>query len=452
MLDFILSLKIIDSLYLSKNNLNLFNSKLIFNKFYLYYSDGFDLDSNLIYNKMNFLIADLQITNWKYLNNLYQLNSKSEIEFLFNFLNKYSIDKIDEIKGFYSFIYFDSSCDNLFCFRDLIGVKSLSFYKNKAGKIVFLSFKKYNFFDNDLIELKPTFYLKIINYFNNYFLTKQDNYYLSNNGLIENKSLVKKNIISLFEKSILNFKSDLNMVGVMFSGGTDSTFIAMTLKNLNMDFICYTASIVGGNITEGEDIYYARKIANELNLKWELVEIDINQVEEITKNIIEIINDRKYTKVSVALAFYIALNGAFNDDIKTMLIGIGSEEIFADYKRDMDVEDINETCIEGLKSLWIRDLYRDTSLASHFNIDLNFPFLDNDFVRYSIGIDSKFKIDKPNKINKVILREILLDFGLSYDMAYRKKKAAQYGCKSDRVYEKLSKKKKMLKQEYLNQL
>ena len=62
------------------------------------------------------------------------------------------------------------------------------------------------------------------------------------------------------------------------------------------------------------------------------------------------------------------------------------------------------------------------------------------------------KINKKTMVNKIIVREIIRDFGLSDELVDRKKTAAQYGCKSDRIFEKLSKKEGMKKQEYLNYL
>jgi len=156
--------------------------------------------------------------------------------------------------------------------------------------------------------------------------------------------------------------------------------------------------------------------------------------------------------VSVALPLFMALKEARRDGVKYMLSGIGSEEVFADYKRSLELDDINETCIEGLRSLWIRDLFRDDTLAMSQGIDLVFPFLDDEFVDYSIRINSEYKINKKTMVNKIIVREIIRDFGLSDELVDRKKTAAQYGCKSDRIFEKLSKKEGMKKQEYLNYL
>jgi asparagine synthase (glutamine-hydrolysing) len=226
---------------------------------------------------------------------------------------------------------------------------------------------------------------------------------VNDDSYLEAKSRVKDLFILAVKKRIGGAKK----IGILFSGGTDSTLMALTLKELGVEFTCYTASILGGNITEGDDIYYARKIAKECSFDWKLVKLNFEDVENTTKEIIDIIESRNYTKISVALPLFVALKSAKEDGVDFMFTGIGSEEVFADYRRDIDVDNINEICLEGLKNLWIRDLYRDYALAFYTHIELKFPFLDDDFVDYSIRIDSEYKINKVTKVNKIILRDIL---------------------------------------------
>jgi len=228
--------------------------------------------------------------------------------------------------------------------------------------------------------------------------------------------------------------------------------MALILKDMGVDFTCYTASIMGGNITEGSDVFYARQIASECSFDWKLCELNIDDVEVKTIEVIVIIASNNYVKVSVALPLFVALERAKKNGVDLVFTGIGSEEIFADYKREEDIIDINKVCIEGLKSLWIRDLYRDDMLARVNGVILRYPFLDDDFIDYSIRVNSKFKIDKKKGINKVILRDILRDLGLSEEMVSRKKKAAQYGSRSDRIFEKICRGKRVTKQEYMDSL
>ena len=51
------------------------------------------------------LITNCEIYNWKELSEKYDLNAKNDAEFLLKFLDKYSLEKLDELDGVYAFAY-----------------------------------------------------------------------------------------------------------------------------------------------------------------------------------------------------------------------------------------------------------------------------------------------------------------------------------------------------------
>ena len=72
-----------------------------------------------------------------------------------------------------------------------------------------------------------------------------------------------------------------------------------------------------------------------------------------------LIEDSNVVKVGVALTFYAACEQAKKDGCKVIFSGLGSEEIFAGYKRHKDSFDINKECLSGVLKIYERDLYRD---------------------------------------------------------------------------------------------
>lgn len=395
------------------------------------------------------LVSNLEITNWEELNDKYSINQTNQEQFLLQFLNKFNTQKLDELKGGYSFAYENTS--DIILARDVVGIKPIVYSNKEEFKVAIL----HSDLKENSAELFPREYLVYNKETKQIQIKNRENYYKSEPMQKDDFRTAKQKIRELFKQKVKQLAGKNKKIGILFSGGTDSTLMALTLHELGVDFTCYTASITTGNISEGEDVYYARKIAKERNFNLKIATLDLENTENYTKKIIKIINDRKYVKICVSLPLFIALEKAKEEGVEYMFSGIGSEEVFADYKRFEDIKDINQICIVGLKSLWQRDLYRDYSLAKYNNIILRFPFLDDDFVDYSIRINPDFKIDKSDKeniVNKVILRDILRDFGLSEELLSRTKKAAQYGSKSARVYEKLAEKKGMKKQEYLNTL
>jgi len=87
---------------------------------------------------MEFVIeySDLEFYNWIELCEKYELGALSEVNFLELFLNKFGIDKIDEIKGAYSFVCLFNG--EYFIFRDVVGIKPIClFFDSGAFKFEF---------------------------------------------------------------------------------------------------------------------------------------------------------------------------------------------------------------------------------------------------------------------------------------------------------------------------
>jgi len=125
------------------------------------------------------------------------------------------------------------------------------------------------------------------------------------------------------------------------------------------------------------------------------------------------------------------------DGIKTVLYGLGTEELFAGYERHKRVklEEVGEECLAGLMGAYERDLYRDDVIANHCGISLRAPFLAPELVEFGLRIPPVLKLY--NGEDKLILREIARrELGLM-DVASRKKRAIQYGSNFLKAMDKL---------------
>ncbi|HLC32534.1 MAG TPA: asparagine synthase-related protein, partial [Candidatus Nanoarchaeia archaeon] len=139
------------------------------------------------------------------------------------------------------------------------------------------------------------------------------------------------------------------------------------------------------------------------------------------------------------------------DGVDILFAGLGSEEIFAGYERHVKAKDVNEECWNGLTNvIWERDFTRDAAIATKMKFTVRVPFLDDEVIKTAMGISGEHKIREDQK--KVILREIAESTGLPKEIAWRKKKAAQYGSGFDKALEQLAKQKKMQKSEFVKTL
>jgi len=399
-------------------------------------------------------ISNCEIYNWEELNDKYNLNSKNDAELLFNLINKKGIENINEIlnevDGVWAFSYFDKLNNKIYLSRDLLGVKPLFFSYENDQSLVFASEKKVLLEQYNPEELDPK---KILVYDLN---TKKIEYikrdFFSLEGEIKDEYLFIKNktkelLIEAIKKRIPDKK---HKIGILFSGGIDSTFIVYVLKKLGVDFTCYTAKLEGGNIEEASDLIYAKEIAKKYKFKLKIAKINVNELENEIKKVREIIEDKDHIKISVALPFYLSCKLAREDNIKVIFSGLGSEEIFAGYNRHRKVDNINQECVEGLSILHKRDLYRDDTITMSQTQELRLPFLDKELIEYSLNIPDKYKLNLDEMRSKIILRDIATEMGLAEKYSERAKKAAQYGSKFDKGIQRLAKNKGLQKQEYIN--
>jgi asparagine synthase (glutamine-hydrolysing) len=239
--------------------------------------------------------------------------------------------------------------------------------------------------------------------------------------------------------------------GIMFSGGVDSSLIAFVAKKLNCNFTCYTIGIDGS-----DDIEWAKKAADEYKFNFKYRILSLDELEIVLKNVVKILNDAEIVKASVGSVLYAAGKLALADNNSILFGGIGSEEIFAGYKRHEEAlqngyEALHKECWSGLKRMWQRDLTRDFAIAKALGLDLRAPFLDKELVKAAMNVHPMLKLDKNNK--KIILREAAELIGLKKEFAWRKKQAAQYGSNFVNGIDKLAKRKGFkMKKDYLQSL
>jgi asparagine synthase (glutamine-hydrolysing) len=183
-------------------------------------------------------------------------------------------------------------------------------------------------------------------------------------------------------------------------------------------------------------LIYAQKAAKEMNLDLKVISIKQKDLAKYVEKVIPLIEDANPVKVSVAVTFFLACEEAQKDGCKVIFSGLGSEEIFAGYERHKLSSNINQECVSGLLKLYERDLYRDDTITMFNGLELRLPFLDRDLITYALKIPEKYKIDAEH--SKLIFREIAHQQGVSKELAFRKKVAAQYGSRIDSGLDKLA--------------
>ena len=120
----------------------------------------------------------------------------------------------------------------------------------------------------------------------------------------------------------------------------------------------------------------------------------------------------------------------YNSDAKIILDGLGADEIFGGYLRYKN-GDVESQMKRDLDRLWLRNCGRDDRVCGENLVELRFPYLDYDLMKFLGSIEDMKQIvdfDKPRgEGEKFLLRKVAKDiagFKLSYKF---EKRAIQFG-------------------------
>ena len=385
------------------------------------------------------LVCNGEIYNFNELKNKFNINFKtdSDCEIIISLIKMFYngslydavVKTIEQLDGDYSFAVYDGK--NFAAVRDPVGVKPLYFGENEGEEIfAFASEKKalWKIGINDVKTVPPDSMLynkeliKIYNKLNETInmqnLERQSNL---------SKEILKKQLKDLLITSVKKRVSGLSTVGILFSGGIDSTIIAKITDDLGIKTCLYS---VGHK--DSADLKFARKTAEEMNLPLKTKVIDVDDVKKYLIPVLDAVEEFNIMKIGVGMPAYIAAEMAHEDNLKVMLSGQGADELFGGYNRYLKFyEEKGEMAQEDLKkdilNLYHVNLQRDDAVTMANSIELRVPYLDPDIINIAMNIPMKYKINKEDTLRKCILREVGAELGVPEEIVKRPKKAAQYG-------------------------
>ncbi len=250
------------------------------------------------------------------------------------------------------------------------------------------------------------------------------------------KEKLKSSLISSVEKRL----EGLSQVGIMFSGGIDSTLIAFLTDDLGVETILYS---VGHK--DSADLKSAQKTADHMRLPLKMRKINQEDVRKYLPIVLDSIEEFNIMKLGVGMPGYISSKMAHEDGIKVMLSGQGADELFAGYHRYLKLykehgQDVSEYILNDIFNLYQVNLERDDKVTMANHVELRVPYLDLDVINIAINIPMKYKISSENDPQrKCILREIARDLGVPEENVKRPKKAAQYGSGIDKMLRRVLK-------------
>lgn len=332
---------------------------------------------------------------------------------------------MDKFDGDYSFAFFDG--ENILLARDPLGVKPL-YYKLGDDFIAFASERKalWGIGIKDPGRLPP-------------------GAILINQEIIRLKRLPEKidakwdydttreRLGEALEKAVKERVKDLERVGILFSGGVDSTLLTLLVKKYTEPII-YTVGTKGS-----KDLIFAEKAAKELGIEPKMIEVTPGMIKDALGPVLAAIEEFNVMKIGVAMPLYFASKAAHADGLRVIVSGQGADELFGGYHRYLQLyQEGEDKLIEAFKAdiqeMHHVNLERDDATAMATGTELRVPFLDKEIINIAFNIPIEYKIKgSDDTLRKHILRDLALDIGVPAFIAKRPKKAAQYGSGIDKV-------------------
>jgi len=306
-------------------------------------------NKTIVYNGEIYNFKELRI---KLLESGYHFNSDSDCEVLLAGWDKWGKGLLKLLNGMYSFAIWDGDLERLTLVRDPYGKKPLLIY-NKKKKIIFASDLKSLEcikIDNEInpIAIESLFRFRFIHdpytiykninklpaghliEFNTkgYELEKWYNIPTRNNYNY-NKQDTQEKITELFDSAVKRRLISDVPIGILLSGGIDSSLIVASLAEQGLKLPCYTMGF------KGVSDYYeerpaAKRLAEYFGMKHYNLEMSSKNLLNIVPQVFDA-SDEPFADSS-ALPFF-ALSKEVSKNTTVVLSGDGSDEVFGGYRK-----------------------------------------------------------------------------------------------------------------------
>ncbi|WP_407379763.1 asparagine synthase-related protein, partial [Methanobrevibacter sp.] len=198
----------------------------------------------------------------------------------------------------------------------------------------------------------------------------------------------------LLKLSVSKRVEGLDRLGVIFSGGVDSSILAMLLEeiscNKRLDITLYAVGT-----ESSKDLEAARYAAEYLDLPLKTQIITPELIKEHLGEVVHAIGDDNLMKIGVGLTAYFASKMIHDDNLNVAISGQGADELFGGYNRYLksyEEGDLEFEIRQDISNMYHVNLERDDACTMLNSVEIRLPFLDKSLVEYAINLPVKNKI------------------------------------------------------------
>ena len=289
----------------------------------------------------------------------YIFNTFSDTEVLLNSFIEWKEKMIEHIEGIFAVAIYDVEADNVYLFRDHVGVKPLYYYidgynfayASELKGIERLIGRKleidttaiYDFFNYLYIPEPKTIYKKIkklepasymIYSLSNNKIVKKEKYWNVNinmmEGNIPSRNDLDEKALKLRELVDKSIKRQLVAdvpVGTFFSGGVDSSIVTFVANQYKKEIFSYAISFTDKLYDESS---YIKKIGKKINAKCQIKYFEQEEFQKLKRELRSAF-DEPFGDISFYPTYFVS-NFA-RKKVKVVLTGDGGDELFGGYNR-----------------------------------------------------------------------------------------------------------------------
>ena len=238
---------------------------------------------------------------------------------------------------------------------------------------------------------------------------------------------------ALLKASVEKRLQNVKRVAALVSGGVDSCLIAKLVSDIalmrGIEVTIYTAGVEGAT-----DIEYAKRFAQELELKHKVRILSQDEIESYIPRVATAVEERDLVQIETGIGVYAAVEMASQDSIRVIFSGQGPDELWGGYSWYPQV--IAEDGYDGLlHNMWgdleradIETFDRENRIAMAHGVEKVFPYADIEVVKLAMSVSPQLKITSAeDRVGKRPHREAAKRLGLPAEYADRSKDAAQHG-------------------------
>jgi len=269
--------------------------------------------------------------------------------------------------------------------------------------------------------------------------------------IIEEKAV--KNLQKLLLEAVKERIVDLDRFAIAFSGGLDSGILALLAKNCG-----FTPQLVSVGLEGKKETEETISSAEELELPITTKVFSKEDVEAIIPKVLWIIEEPDPIKLSIAIPLFFASEVANKRGLKVILAGHGSDELFAGYKKYLQIlsekgeKTLHKVLREDFLNCYKTNFERDEKICAFHKLELRLPFADWELANYALSLPPKLKISLETGLRKIVLRRAAEKLGLPSSIAYKPKKAIQYATGVTSVLKKIAKREGLSLQKYVEKV